>query len=72
MSGDVNAFTNEDCMLAGKEFGESLEGCIIIIRKALWTANLIPEHWYAHSPNSELLDSNRLDMTGPLDRLSDL
>jgi hypothetical protein len=49
----VNAFTNEKVFaVAGKEFGEALEGCIIIIRKALYGLRTSSERWYAHFADS--------------------
>jgi hypothetical protein len=49
----VNAFTNEKVYaVAGNEFGESLQGCIIIIRKALYGLRTSSERWYAHFADS--------------------
>ncbi len=49
----VNAFTNEKVYaVAGKEFGEALEGCIIVVRKALYGLRTSAERWYAHFADS--------------------
>ena len=49
----VNACTNEKVYArAGKEFGEALEGSIIIIRKALYGLRTSSERWYAHFADS--------------------
>ena len=49
----VNAFTNEKVYaVAGKEFGEMLEGSIIIIRKALYGLRTSSERWYSHFADS--------------------
>ena len=50
----VNAFTNEKVYtVAGKEFGETVEGSIIIIRKALlYRLRTSSEHWYSHFAGS--------------------
>ncbi len=49
----VNAFTNEKVYaVAGKEFGEALEGSIVIIKKALYGLRTSSERWYAHFADS--------------------
>jgi hypothetical protein len=50
----VNAFTNEKvyATVAGKEFGPALEGCVIIIVKALYGLRTSSEQWYAHFADS--------------------
>jgi hypothetical protein len=58
LSGDVgnpyvNAFTNEKVYaVAGKEFGEELQGSIVIIKKALYGLRTSSERWYAHVADS--------------------
>jgi hypothetical protein len=49
----VNAFTNKKVYaVAGKEFGPALEGCVIIIVKALYGLRTSSERWYAHFTDS--------------------
>jgi hypothetical protein len=49
----VNAFTNKKVYaVAGKEFGEALEGCIIVVRKALYGLRTSAERWYARFADS--------------------
>jgi Reverse transcriptase (RNA-dependent DNA polymerase) len=53
LCGDVgnaytNAFTEEkSCAIAGPEFGDK-EGCVAIIKKALYGLKTSLEQWYAH------------------------
>jgi hypothetical protein len=49
----VNAFTNKKVnAIAGKEFGESLAGSVIVIKKALYGLAPSSERWYAHFADS--------------------
>ncbi len=49
----VNAFANEKAhAVAGKEFGEALEGSVVVIKKALHGSRTSSERWHAHFADS--------------------
>ena len=49
----VNAFTNKKVYArCGREFGSELEGCIVVIRKALYGLRTSSERWHAHFSDS--------------------